>query len=244
MSTPVGESGHFSGFGFPVSPEISTELYFYAGELQNARERQLGSIHDGQLSNLSDKPYMVADYISAVYSIDTLGNTVVSRESIADLCAIKEQTSVVLAEFAPSEQSLEYELYRMKLESTAWAYAAVENIGQDRSYIEAAREVAKMLSPEKAQSVNLIRFASRMWLDRFPSHQKDAAMQASSIIFARLMRNELMRIESVCDRNSLSPCTVFERRQRALDSMSDYAFAAMPMGLDEAQSFINCELPN
>lgn len=222
-------------FNSDTPPEVNIELGVYIDELTAARELTLDKTprfkENPGLPEISDKLEVLAEFTEAVCKIDRYDSPIISRAQLANLVAINEHVTAMLVPPSISTETAYGEL----LINNSWA-ADIEDIGQDLDYIEAVREVAGQVSLEKIVQINMMRFASRIWLDRFSEEEKSSAQFAAVIIFGNYFSEALddIREQALV---SVTPEDAYLIKIDGYERISNYCFAGVPMSREEAREY-------
>jgi hypothetical protein len=229
-----------SGAEFPfsgsISPEESIELGIYVDDLAEARQRALDITPIFRdrvgMPDIVAMPDLVAEYTKAIYKIDRYDSSVITREQLANLVFLNRQsTEMLVPEFIDPETE-----YGSMLINTQWV-ADIEDIGQDLDYLEGVREVVQEVSPSKAAHINMMRFAARVWLNRFAAEEKNAAQFGASVIFGNLFEQSYSDI-TASPNHVLNPEEAYISKQESIENISNYCFAGVPMTRTEAYKYV------
>jgi hypothetical protein len=177
-------------------------------------------------------PELIAEFTNALYKIDRYDSPIITRAQFANLVFINKQTTEMIG----PKGSIPETKYGSMLTGTLWASGDIENIGQDLEYIEGVREVMPEVTPNKAMQINMMRFAARVWLDRFSEQEREAAKFGAAVIFGNLFKQSYGDILNP-DMHGLNPEVAFLSKQEALEDISNYCFAGVPMSRKEAHDF-------
>lgn len=228
---------HSFGFNGSIPIDVGIELGLHIQELSEAQERTLAKTERFKeavgLPPVAHNPQLVGEYVSVLYGVDRLDSSVITNQQLANLCAIKDHATAMLVPTATHYNPR----YRSLLENAKWAHQPIENIGQDMDYVEGVREVVPQLSAEKVRAVNMMRFATRVWLDRFSEEERQAAAFSAAIIFGEYFKTSLdsVRLNASC---ASTPEEAYLSQHEGLEALSTYAFAGIPMSKPEAQTYV------
>lgn len=234
----MADAGPFEPrFNFSHFPEAPTELRYYVDELQTARIRHAdwlpNTLAQYGLSGLEEKKELVADYINILSKLDMYEGSIFSPQKLAELCAINEQVTRFFDSHRFSWESADNQFVDVSLGDCLWVTDLAPKSLEEWDRLGNLRRIIPDVSTEKMRSINLSRYATRVWLDSFTDMDKPAAEYLVSSKFGQLFDIEMNDIEDFVSR-ARTPETAYARKITGIHRMSDHAFACFPMSADEA----------
>lgn len=231
-SGPVEPQFNFSHF-----PEAPSELRYYVDELQTARIRHAdwvpNTLARHGIRGLEDKKELVADYINILSKLDMYEGSIFSPQKVAELCAINEQVTQFFESHRFRWEAADNQFVDVSLSNCLWINDLAPCSLEECNRLESLRKLLPDASTEKLRSINLSRYATRVWLDSFTGTDQRAAEYLAPSKFGMLFDIEIEEMQDYVN-SAVNPETAFARKVKGIHRISDHAFACFPMSADEA----------
>ena len=127
-----------------------------------------------------------------------------------------------------NHHSWQHEMFEDILLSTEWVQEVINNPKLSAEMCASVVDFIGNMKPAKKREINTVRLAATIWYTKMSVQEFNLAMQDSQKVFSQLLGDEVLTAAAKID-HAKRPDIAFDTKRRAIQQLSPYAFAGIPM---------------